>query len=123
MSATRIAAPTGGSPRGTALSETLAEGLPVAHQSAVSRVDHRGDAIRLETARGTLTASRVIVTVPTSIIAGEIIRFDPPLADKLAAAAGLPLGVDDSSSFRSTVRSPVSSTTPTSSVRPPRGRR
>jgi monoamine oxidase len=73
----------------------LAEGLPVAHESAVSRVDHREDAIRLRTARGTLTASRVIVTVPTSIIAGEIIRFDPPLPDKLAAAAGLPLGVDD----------------------------
>jgi len=37
----------------------------------------------------------VIVTVPTSIIAQEVIRFDPPLPDKLAAAAGLPLGVDD----------------------------
>jgi monoamine oxidase len=33
--------------------------------------------------------------VPTSIIAGEIIRFHPPLPDKLAAAAGLPLGVDN----------------------------
>jgi monoamine oxidase len=42
-----------------------------------------------------VTASRVIITVPTSIIASEIIRFDPPLPDKLAAAARLPLGVDD----------------------------
>ena len=33
--------------------------------------------------------------MPTSIVAGEIIRFDPPLPDKLAAATGLPLGVDD----------------------------
>jgi len=33
--------------------------------------------------------------VPTSIIAAEMLRFDPPLPDKLAAAAGLPLGVDD----------------------------
>jgi monoamine oxidase len=77
------------------LFQTLAEGLPVACESAVARVDHSGSAMRLETARGTVTASRVIVTVPTSIIAGEIIRFDPPLPDKLAAAAGLPLGVDD----------------------------
>jgi monoamine oxidase len=77
------------------LFEALAEGLPVARQAAVARVDHRGGAIRLETARGTVTARRVIVTVPTSIIAGEIIRFDPPLPDKLVAAAGLPLGVDD----------------------------
>ena len=77
------------------LFEAIAEGLPVAREAAVSQVDHRGRAIRLETACGTVTARRVIVTVPTSIIAHEIIRFDPPLADKLAAAAGLPLGVDD----------------------------
>jgi monoamine oxidase len=77
------------------LFEVLAEGLPVARETAVLQVDHRGRAIRLETARGTVTARRVIVTVPTSIIAGEIVRFDPPLPDKLAAAAGLPLGVDD----------------------------
>jgi len=77
------------------LFEVLAEGLPVKREAAVSQVDHRGRAIRLETACGTVTARRVIVTVPTSIIAQEIIRFDPPLADKLAAAAGLPLGVDD----------------------------
>jgi monoamine oxidase len=77
------------------LFETLAEGLPVAREAAVSRVDHRGRQIRLETARGTVTAAWVILTVPTSIIAQEVMRFDPPLPDKLAAAAGLPLGVDD----------------------------
>jgi len=77
------------------LFETLAKGLPVARAAAVSRVDHRGRAIRLETPCGTVTASRVIVTVPTSIIASEIVRFDPPLPDKVAAAAGLPLGVDN----------------------------
>ena len=77
------------------LFEALAEGLPVARNTAVSRVDHTGRTIRLETARGTVAAKCVIVTVPTSIIAGEIIRFDPPLPDKIEAAAGLPLGVDD----------------------------
>ena len=77
------------------LFEDLAEGLPVAREAAVSRIDHRGRAIRLETARGTVSAARVVVTVPTSIIAGEILRFDPPLPDKIEAAAGLPLGVDD----------------------------
>jgi len=77
------------------LFETLAEGLPMAHETAVSQVDHRGRTIRLETARGTVTAKHVIVAVPTSIIVQEVIRFDPPLPDKLAAAAGLPLGVDD----------------------------
>src|SRR5271167_1700797 len=77
------------------LFETLAEGLPSALETPVSRIDHGGLAIRLETARGTVTASRVIITVPTSIIANEIIRFDPPLPEKISAAAGLPLGVDD----------------------------
>ena len=77
------------------LFDRLAEGLPVALGTAVSRIDHGGRAIRLETTRGTVTARRVIVTVPTSILAAEVLRFDPPLPDKLAAAAGLPLGVDD----------------------------
>ena len=73
----------------------LAEGLPIALGTPVTAIDHRGHAIRLETGRGDVTAARVIVTVPTSILAAEAIRFDPPLPDKIAAAAGLPLGVDD----------------------------
>ena len=77
------------------LFETLAKKQPIALETAVSRIDHREQMIRLETTRGTVTAARVIVTVPTSIIAGESLRFDPPLPDKVAAAAGLPLGVDD----------------------------
>jgi monoamine oxidase len=77
------------------LFEDLAKGLSVVGEAAVSRIDHRGRAIRLETARGTVTAARVIVTVPTSILSAEAIRFDPPLPDKLAAAAGLPLGLAD----------------------------
>jgi len=77
------------------LFERLADGLPVALDAAVSRVDHSGRMIRLETKRGTVTARRVIVTVPTTILAAEALRFDPPLPDKLAAAAGLPLGTDD----------------------------
>ena len=77
------------------LFEALAEDLPVALETAVFCIDHSGRGIRLETSRGTVTAARVIVTVPTSILATEVLRFDPPLPDKLAAAAGLPLGVDD----------------------------
>jgi monoamine oxidase len=77
------------------LFEMLAADLPVALQAPVVRIDHRGRNIRIETARGTVTAARVIVTVPTSILAAEALRFDPPVPDKLTAAAGLPLGVDD----------------------------
>jgi monoamine oxidase len=77
------------------LFEKLAEGLPLALATPVSRVDHAGRAIGLDTAGGTVTAARVVVTVPTSILAAEAIRFDPPLPGKVAAAAGLPLGVDN----------------------------
>jgi monoamine oxidase len=77
------------------LFEKLTEGLPIALETPVVRIDHHGQAIRLETARGAVSAARVIVAVPTTIIAAEIIRFDPPLDDKVTAASGLPLGVDD----------------------------
>ena len=77
------------------LFEKLASGLPVALDAAVSSIDHAGRLIQIETARGSATAKRVIVTVPTSILAAEAIRFDPPLPEKAEAAAGLPLGVDD----------------------------
>ncbi len=77
------------------LFEKLAEGLPVALGMPVTRIDHRGHTIRIDTAHGTLHTARVIVTVPTSILAAETIAFDPPLSEKIAAAAGLPLGVDD----------------------------
>jgi monoamine oxidase len=71
----------------------LAEGLPIAFNAAVSRADHHGSRIRLTMSRGTLSAARVIVAVPTSVIAGEQLVFDPPLPDKVAAATGLPLGL------------------------------
>ncbi len=73
----------------------LAEGLPVAYGAAVSRIAHGGRRIRLETSRGTISAARVIVTVPTDAIAREQLAFDPQLPDKVAAAAGLPLGLAD----------------------------
>jgi monoamine oxidase len=68
---------------------------PVALDCNVTLVDHSGKRVRLETSLGTLTADKVIVTVPTNLIADEAIRFSPPLPAKIDAAAGLPLGVDD----------------------------
>ncbi|MBB1089922.1 FAD-dependent oxidoreductase [Rhodopseudomonas palustris] len=67
---------------------------PVALNCAVSVIDHCGPQVKLETSQGTLTAGKVILTVPTNLIADEAIRFTPELPDKLAAARGLPLGVD-----------------------------
>lgn len=68
---------------------------PVAFDTKVTLIDHSGARIRIETSRGTIDAGKVTVTVPTDIIAREDIRFHPPLPDKVGAAAGLPLGLDN----------------------------
>jgi monoamine oxidase len=68
---------------------------PLALNTEVTRIDHSGKRVRIETSRGTLSADKVIVTVPTNLIADEAIRFHPALPAKVDAARGLPLGVDD----------------------------
>ena len=70
-----------------------AKGLPVVFDCAVTKIDHAGKAVKLETKQGTIEAKAVIVCAPTPLIAEGTIRFDPALPDKQAAAAGLPLGV------------------------------
>ena len=70
-------------------------GVPLALGSPVLSVDHSGHKIAVETAKGRLTAAQVIVTLPTSLLAGEAIRFTPALPDKIEAAHGLPLGLAD----------------------------
>jgi monoamine oxidase len=68
---------------------------PLALSCAVTRIDHSGKRIRIETSQGTLEADKVIVTVPTNLIADEAIRFVPALPAKINAARGLPLGLAD----------------------------
>src|SRR5262249_31652954 len=68
---------------------------PVAYDAKVTLIDHSSRSIRIETSLGTVTASKVIVTVPTNLIANETVRFHPPLPEKVAAARGLPLGLAD----------------------------
>ena len=68
---------------------------PLALNCAVTLIDHSGKEVRIETSRGTLTAGKVIVTVPTNLIADEAIRFHPALPAKVDAASGLPLGLAD----------------------------
>jgi monoamine oxidase len=68
---------------------------PLALNTKVTLIDHSGPRLRIETSRGTLTAGKVIVTVPTNLIADEEIRFHPALPAKLDAARGLPLGLAD----------------------------
>ncbi|MCK1736503.1 FAD-dependent oxidoreductase [Bradyrhizobium sp. 138] len=78
-----------------ALVSTYGALCPVALNCKVALIDHSGKRIRIETSQGALTADKLIVTVPTNLIADETVRFSPPLPTKVGAAAGLPLGVDD----------------------------
>ncbi|MGC2779483.1 MAG: NAD(P)/FAD-dependent oxidoreductase [Bradyrhizobium sp.] len=78
-----------------ALVAAYGAGLPIALNCNVTLIDHSDKRIRLTTSQGTLTAGKVIVTVPTNLIADEALRFVPALPAKMEAAAGLPLGLDN----------------------------
>jgi monoamine oxidase len=78
-----------------ALMAAYGAALPVVFDCNVTLIDHSAKRLRLETSQGTLMADKVIVTVPTNLIADEAIRFSPPLPAKVDAAAGLPLGLAD----------------------------
>jgi monoamine oxidase len=75
-----------------ALVAAFGSSCSVALNTELLTVDHSGREIMLETSRGNVRARAVICTLPTSLIADEAVRFRPPLPDKVAAAAGLPLG-------------------------------
>jgi len=70
-------------------------GLDVALDSAVTRIDHSGRRIRIETTRGVVEADAAIVTLPSALIAADEKLFAPALTAKTRAATGLPLGCDD----------------------------
>jgi monoamine oxidase len=65
----------------------------LALDTQVRLIDHSTPRLRIETSRGTLSAAKAIVTVPTNLIADEAIRFYPALTEKVDAARGLPLGL------------------------------
>jgi monoamine oxidase len=78
-----------------ALMTAYATPCALALNAQVILIDHSGTRVRIETSRGTLSAAKVIVAVPTNLIADEAIRFHPSLPAKVDAARGLPLGLAD----------------------------
>ena len=78
-----------------ALMAAYGASCPLALNCPVTLIDHSKKRVRIETSRGSLTAGKVIVTVPTNLIADESIRFYPALPAKEDAARGLPLGLAD----------------------------
>jgi monoamine oxidase len=78
-----------------ALISACGETLPAELDCAVRAIDHRGQRLRIDTAKGVIAADQVIVTIPTTLIAAERIAFTPALPEKVEAAHGLPLGLAD----------------------------
>ena len=67
--------------------------VPVTLNAAVERIDWSGQRIRLTTAKGEISAAKVIVAVSTGILGGGDMGFAPALPDwKQAAIGALPLG-------------------------------
>lgn len=79
---------------GTAIS-AHGESLPAVLDCPVLQIDHRGRRLKIETARGSITADQAIITLPSSVIAEKEFLFSPALPGKAEAAAGLPLGLAD----------------------------
>ena len=72
-----------------------AASVPVRTGVTATRIDHRGQTIRIETSAGRIEADHVIIAVPTTVLAEGKLSFDPPLPVKQDAAAALPLGIAD----------------------------
>ena len=69
--------------------------LRVALDCPVLQIDHTGKRLKIETARGVITADQAIITLPTSILGDKEFLFAPALPEKTEAARGLPLGLDN----------------------------
>ena len=73
-----------------------AAGLLVTLSTPVTRVDWSGPEVRLETAKGTITAAAIIIAVPINVLIAGGIRFDPALPAKLVEAIhDCPMGVSE----------------------------
>jgi monoamine oxidase len=69
--------------------------LRVALDCPVLQIDHAGKRLKIETARGVITADQAIITLPTSILGEKEYLFAPALPLKIEAARGLPLGLNN----------------------------
>ncbi len=77
-----------------ALVARYAQGLPVSLATPVTKIGWGNGTIVAESVRGAVRARAAIIAVPTSVLAGGSIRFDPALPPaKEEAIQQIPLGV------------------------------
>lgn len=73
-----------------------AAGLPVMLSTPVTRIDWSGPEVKIETARGTVSAKALILAVPVNVLLAGGIRFDPALPPSLMEALhDCPMGVSE----------------------------
>ncbi len=71
------------------------EGLPAVLGCPANRINHHEKRLKVETSQGVVATDRVIVTLPTTLLAENPGLFSPGLPAKTEAAQGLPLGLAD----------------------------
>lgn len=70
--------------------------VPVSLNTRVERIDSRKNGVRIDTTRGSLQASTVLVTVSTGILSSQQMEFLPGLPDtKIDAINGLRCGTEN----------------------------
>jgi len=69
--------------------------LSVELNCPVLQIDHHGKRLKIETAKGAITADQAIVTLPSAVLAEKDHLFVPALPEKTDAAKNLPLGLAD----------------------------
>lgn len=73
-----------------------AAGLPVTLSTPVTRIDWSGPRVRVETQRGTITASSIVLALPVNVLIAGSVRFDPALPpDLVEALHDCPMGVSE----------------------------
>jgi len=76
-----------------ALVARYGQGLPVWIATPATRIAWGGRGVAVETAKGTVQARATVIAVPTDVLAGGAIHFDPPLPiAKQEAIHNVPLG-------------------------------
>jgi len=63
------------------LAQHLSRGLSIQQGTEVTRIADAGAGVHVETSTGTVSADRVIVTVPLGVLKAGTIAFDPPLPE------------------------------------------
>ena len=78
------------------LVEHLSHDIAIRTDTVVTRIEHGGPGVTLTTTRGTVSADRVIVTLPLGVLKAGAVAFDPPLPEaKQRAVRRLGFGVLD----------------------------